>query len=510
MTLSTELASESCSEGGGSPDTVRAAVRRDAFVVVAGNVVTGVSNYGFTLAVLWLLPPRGFSEVASVTALLLVAGTAAQAGIPWLVAREVVRRPFGDARRRQAVSFAMTVALGAALIVDWAVYGLSVGYASPGVQLETSFTIVGVFLAQVGAGYLQGSGRFGAYATLMAGEAMARLAVGAGLAGLGAGPTGAMLGATVGAGAAGAAGIWIVRRELVRPARVERELWHQLVGLSAVQVGVAVVSTLDVLVASVLHGVSRPLAGYQAMLVFTRVPVFISGALSTVAYPRLAGGGHHDGGLVVRDLAKVLLITTAALVAVSSTVPQGMLAAVLPGPYLHESQLLLPLAIAGAACGQLNFSSTLLQARGAFMVASLAFVVGVPLAAGAIAVSSASMVRLAWSAASADVVLAVVFVLLSRRCVGRRCSPGIAGIVTVTGTAGLVAVFRDVLASTSAWLVAAAALAVLTASIARWGLFRAPVASVTGSRLPVRALRVHRGLHSRSDRMTREATWGEV
>src|SRR3974390_2742885 len=60
----------------------------EAIVVSASGIVSG-GHYAFPLVMLWLLPTREFSEVASISALLLVAGTIAAAAIPWVLAQEV-------------------------------------------------------------------------------------------------------------------------------------------------------------------------------------------------------------------------------------------------------------------------------------------------------------------------------------------------------------------------------------------------------------------------------------
>ena len=76
------------------------AARLAPLIVVAATGVISLLNYSFSLILLWLLPAREYSVVASVTALLLVFGTVAGASAPWILAREVAVSA-ADTKRRQ-------------------------------------------------------------------------------------------------------------------------------------------------------------------------------------------------------------------------------------------------------------------------------------------------------------------------------------------------------------------------------------------------------------------------
>lgn len=446
--------------------SVRPRLRRDSLLVLAGNVVAGASNYGFTLALVWILPGRQFSRVASLSALLLVVGTAAQAAIPWVIAREVVRRSPNDPARGHAVGFALIVAVVLGMVSAGAIYGLSERYAGTSIELAAMGASPAIFVAQVGAGYLQGTGQFLRYALLISGEALVRLACGATLAWRGDGALGGVSGFTAGAVIAALISLWVVRREVSWPRRT-RGLMEQLGGIGGVQLAVSVLSTLDVIVASLLHGASRSLAAYQALLIFTRVPLFISGALSAVVYPRLVVRHRTDDASTVTDSTKMLLVVSALAAVGTSSLPRVVLTHLLPQGYASSINLLVPLAIAGAASGQINFSTTLLQARSQFAPALKIVGVGIPLAAILLGFASSSMYALGWSAAGIDVVIAGSLVLVT----GRRF-PGSSivrmTVLAVVVTGALIAAFASLRSTPSLWVLCLFLLAVSAVLVSRW------------------------------------------
>jgi O-antigen/teichoic acid export membrane protein len=438
--------------------------------VFVGNIVTGISNYGFTLLLIWFLPGREFSQVASVAALLLVAGTTAQAAVPWVVAREVVNRQSTDLVRHQAIGFSLMIAMVLGSISSVLVLAVSSRYVGVGIQVAIIIAIISFFVAQVGAGYLQGTGRFRLFAVLMTVEALVRLGVGGLLVAAGRGPTGAVSGWAVGAAAGAGIALWLVRKELAWTRHISRGLWAQVCGLGGIQIAVALLSTLDVIMEATLHGVSKPFAGYQAMLVFARIPLFISGALSAVLYPRLVQVQSIKMNTVVSATKLFLLSSGVALVLVS-TLPRQIIALVLPIGYSGYSNLLLPLGIAGIACGQINFSTTLLQARSEFRAALLVLVVGVPLGGLLLGFASDSLSRLAWTAACLNLVIAAVLVVLtnSRYRGDQILRLSLGGAAAI---AAAIVLFSYLRADTVWWLVSALLLCSIYAAAPRLRFLR--------------------------------------
>lgn len=435
-------------------------LRRDSILVIISNVVTGTSNYALSLVLLWVLPARQFSQVASIFALLLIAGTVAQAGVPWVVAREISTRSPNDPARSQAVGFGLFAAIGFGLACSAVIYGLSSGYASTGVEISALVTVPAVFVIQVGSGYLQGTRRFHFLAVLMALEALTRFGVGAVLAISGYGANGAVLGSASGALLGAAIAIWIVRDEIAWPRVVPKGLWQQLGGIGGVQVAVALLASLDVVVETVSRGTSKAFAGYQGMLIFARTPLFFAGALSTVVYPRLAKqSGSQDKETIVES-TKLFLLTALLTVPVTASIPPSIITLVLPHQYGTSARLLLPLAVSGLACGQINFSSTLLQARSVFRHALNTMAVLLPVAIILLWLNSKPLESLAWTAAGMNCIAAISLMTITQRLfrrvpISRLAITGFFEIAVVT------AVFMFLRSHAAVWVITTAALWVI-------------------------------------------------
>ena len=128
-------------------------------------------------------------EVASVSALLLIAGTVAGAALPWVLAQEVVRSGTDRARRRSAVSFCVVATVlyqggGAGLAAC-----LITVHSTDGAILAATFcSVLFIFMAATAVGYLQGLHRaFRLIAVLKVSEATVKIGAGVGLVALGAG-----------------------------------------------------------------------------------------------------------------------------------------------------------------------------------------------------------------------------------------------------------------------------------------------------------------------------------
>lgn len=442
--------------GGGRPtDPVGTPAGRDRLhldtaVLMAGTVLVGAGNYGFTLVLVWLLPSRQFSEIASVNAVLMVLSTAATAAVPWVVTRELVRTS-DRVRRRQVSGMTLVVAAAAGAVGAGVLVGVSWPYATAGVQVFAVVTVMAVFVAQVGSGYLQGVRRFALLSGLAVVEVVLKVGLGAGLAGT-AGATGALAGGAVGALVWAASGLWLARRDVGRPALRQGYPWHQMVGIGAVQLGVSALAMSDVIVGSVLDGRSPALAGYQAMLVFARVPLFLTSAMSSAVYPRLVG---HDPGaerrqVVVRAVS-MYAVLGAVVLAVVSTAPPELLRLVLPHRYVGDQHLLLPLAIAGAAAGASNLFTTFLQADSAFRAPAVVLLGSLPVVMVVEAVLVHPLADLAWASAGAQCVVAAVLVALTVR---RHRGAGLvvrAAVGAATAAAG-VAVLHQAATVPGLWL----------------------------------------------------------
>src|SRR5690349_7684716 len=68
-------------------------------VLMLRFVATSLLNYGFGVALVWLLPKSEFGEVSVLQNLLLLSGMVLAAGMPWVLARTIART---DARTPRA------------------------------------------------------------------------------------------------------------------------------------------------------------------------------------------------------------------------------------------------------------------------------------------------------------------------------------------------------------------------------------------------------------------------
>lgn len=398
----------------GEPERSRR-FRRDSLLTLLSTVTIGLGNYGFSLALIWVLPPRSFAVTASVSTLILVAATAANSALPWVLAREVARHPRGAPARREAVGFVLAAAGAGGVIAAVVVVALASPYASGGVEVAAAWAVLATFVLQVSGGYLQGSGRFAALAVLGVVEVTVKVGCGVGFATAGGGATGAVMGTALGASLWAIAGFGFVGKEIAVPLRATgRELWTLTRGIGSIQVGVVLLTTLDVVVGSIVQHGSKAMGGYQAVLVFSRVPFFVAGAVSAVAYPRLVAAG-GDRRPVMQETMAFYLGLSAAVVAVVGTIPGRLLGWVLPSAYGSDAHLLIPLALAGLAAGQINLLTTFFQAESRFRQVVRLMWPAMPVAVACFTLVGGSVQALAWASAVFDGAIALTLTIASER-----------------------------------------------------------------------------------------------
>ncbi len=92
--------------------------------VTAGKVGAAALNYAFTLLLTLLLSGDDFAIFAAGQALLLVAGTVAAAGVPWVLAQAIARNGRTPGDRSFLLRFAFTAnglqgIVAAAILAGW-------------------------------------------------------------------------------------------------------------------------------------------------------------------------------------------------------------------------------------------------------------------------------------------------------------------------------------------------------------------------------------------------------
>ena len=74
----------------------------------------------------------------------------------------------------------------------------------------------------------------------------------------------------------------------------------------AIQAGVAVLASMDVVIGSLIIGTQPAMATYLAANVLGRVPVFIGAALSIVVFPRMIARRTHPSAVIRESMALYL------------------------------------------------------------------------------------------------------------------------------------------------------------------------------------------------------------
>jgi glycosyltransferase involved in cell wall biosynthesis/O-antigen/teichoic acid export membrane protein len=354
----------------------------EAVVMAATAAVSGL-NYLYTIIMIWLLPPSQYVVVGSVSALLLIFGTVAGASVPWVLAREIATSPGDAERRRRATCFALGATLVQAIGAAGVTCLVAAHYATPVALIIASVAVIVIFAASTAAGYLQGQLRFGLLAVLRVSEVVIKMATGTVLVLAGHGAGGAIAGFAFGAAAVAVVGGLCMSSDLrrVRGALFDRALWSATAGLLSIQGGVAVLASLDVVVASLAVGTSTQLATYQAANILGRVPLFIGAALSIVVFPRLAVLVSRRA-VDIRESLRLYARVCLPAAVVIMTAPASLISRLFPHSYGNVAAILPWAALAGLGIGLVNLATTYFQAAGIIRRPALVLLAGIGAGAG--------------------------------------------------------------------------------------------------------------------------------
>jgi glycosyltransferase involved in cell wall biosynthesis/O-antigen/teichoic acid export membrane protein len=348
-----------------------------AMVVLATGTVSGL-NYLYTLMMIWLLKPTEYVVVGSISAVLLIWGTVAGASVPWVLAREVVSSPDDPERRQRAVCFSVAATFAQALGAGIATCVVALEYAAPATLAVAFASVVTIFCGSTAAGYLQGYLRFRRLALLRIAEVIVKIGSGVGLVLLGQGATGAVAGFAAGAAVVAAVGAFAMRRDFrwVRGALWDRRLWASAGGLLSIQGGVAVMASLDVVLASIVVGKNAHLATYQAANVLGRVPLFIGASVSLVVFPLLARR-RPNRVVETRESLRLFVRVCIPATGVAISAPALLVAHLFPASYGDVGAILPWAALAGLTLGLVNLTTTYFQAAGLIRRTSVILAVGI-------------------------------------------------------------------------------------------------------------------------------------
>jgi O-antigen/teichoic acid export membrane protein len=336
----------------------------------AATVLVSAGNYAFSLVAVRTLEPAEFSRFSAAQALLLVLGTGCMAAIPWAMARSMAMTDT-DQARREALRFGLAAGLVQGLVAA-PVAGLVLwALAGPAVGVVTAIGALCLSLVAAPLGYLQGEDRLAAIAGLRVVELVARIGVGlAALAIVSQSGAMALLGFPVASGLLFALGLWAARGgfPLRRgDALAIRLLIRQSLALGAVQVSLAALGAIDALAAEA-SGFSDVTSGsYQVAAVLGRIPLFISIAIAMAAYTAVARAP-GDRAVSAHLQQAVALYAALAIPTVLAcwTVPDSVIAIIVPEAYTDVAELLRYTSLAGAAVGLVSVLTIAHQARGRF------------------------------------------------------------------------------------------------------------------------------------------------
>jgi O-antigen/teichoic acid export membrane protein len=295
----------------------RRSLPRDALVLAAAMAVANATNYGFSLAMAFLLGPAAYGALGALLALVLVGS------VPGVALQAVVARRTALLRREAGQDAAATWR-GTRWLVDRAGVALAAVtvLAAPGLvaflHLDSAVPVLWLALALAPTpllfavqGLLQGRERFGALAVVMVAGAAAKLAAGLALVAAGFGVAGALAGVAAGGALAALAGLRLARPAAVLPAGRRsaweraaslarrdqrpgpegagvRDLWREVGGATVGLLGLFLLANLDVLLArhyldatdsgryalgAVVAKVAFWVPQFVTMLVFTRLVV---------------------------------------------------------------------------------------------------------------------------------------------------------------------------------------------------------------------------------------------
>ncbi len=333
-------------------------------VAMIGLALSAPLNYGFAVALAWLLPASEFGVVSVMLTVLLLATSVLAAGFPWVLARTIARDGDGAPSVGAGASFRAAlvgnVGLGAALAAGFAGVQLATGAILPGVgaglTLLVAATIVLLALGQVLIGGLQGSRRFSAVGAARVVEVVVKVGVGVGVVALvGSGAVGIGWALLLGAAAA-AACAWSSLRDRMPRLRGAMAGWRPFASAAPMAVGTTgfgLIGTLDVLLLGSLghgHGVTFAVVGtYQAAAILAKAPFLVGTALSDVVFPFIArarGAGEAHGWFVTAFRWVPLALVPVLLVLVVT--PESLIGRLFSAEYAGAADLARVIAVGTA------------------------------------------------------------------------------------------------------------------------------------------------------------------
>lgn len=325
---------------------------RGGIILVGRFIAIAGLNYGFGVALAWLLAPGIFGEVAVIQAVLWLVAMTANSGFPWTLARTLADRTrlghhVVDGVFRTSVAgnlvFGLVLSLGLFALQRAGVFTLD--GSSRALLPILMVTIPFLALNSVGRGALHGLTRFGALGAVQTSEVFVKCIAGLALVGvLGMGAEGVALGFLLGAVCATGVAAWFLRDEFPGTRTWARlSVYRETAPMFAGTLGLALLLTVDVLGLKALSGrvagiTATTLALYQVAAMLARTPYFVADAMMDAVFPFMVR--RHDSAPASHAYLRAALRWV-----LLGVLPVEVILIVSPQPLLH---LLFPLSYAPA------------------------------------------------------------------------------------------------------------------------------------------------------------------
>lgn len=329
------------------------------FVLMLRFVVTSALNYGFGVALVWLLPRSEFGAVSVLQNVLLLSGMVLVAGMPWVLARKIAQADAeaadattGDAwhgtfRSAVAVNLGVAAVLMSVLLVLQATPLHVLPDASFAVVGAVALTIVLLSTNAVLGGGLHGSRRFDALGAMQTSEIATKVVVGLTFVvvfdlGTGAVALGFLAGAVVATGCS-----WWGLRDRIPGwgPFADRATARLALPTGAGTGSVALLVTLDVLVLSALgrgYGIGiTAVAVYQVAAILARIPYYLGNALGDAVFPYIASGRtRQEGHAWFAAAFRWVMLGLVPIQLVLLIIPAAPLRVLFPGGYAEAAGLI--------------------------------------------------------------------------------------------------------------------------------------------------------------------------
>lgn len=342
-------------------------VPRAGVLLTASAGVVGAASYLGMLLMAHLLPSRDFVVYGAAQTLLTTVGVAASALVPLPLSRVVRAHPAGTDERRDAVGFAVLVALvsGAVTAVVLASFGSVLGV--PTIAAALGVAGFAIFAVAPVWGWLQGESKFGGYAAISVAEVAMRLVAALALIATGMGASGAVAAFAIGALVVLGVGVTSMRSDFTWRPGVLRDgiRWRETGAVALVQVVLSSLVGLDVVLVAMVGDGGAASAGYQAVAALAKGPVYVAAGAALVSFPLLRNASSERMPEVADAVLRTFTRLAVPIAFVVATVPPRIVSIVLPAEYAAAIALLPWLAVSGLGFGLVSVVVMTLLGAGA-------------------------------------------------------------------------------------------------------------------------------------------------